>query len=577
MLKRLASYYKPYKGLLVLDLCFAFLLSVFDLFFPAITGRLVDEYLPNQNIRMVVVWLGVLLVLYIGKAIANYIVTYYGHILGVKIQSDIRREVFDKLQTLPFAYYDGNKTGVIMSRIINDTMDISELTHHGPEELFLSAVMLVGSFAILAQSSLALTLLLFAFIPIIAWVSITRRKKMQLTFTQMRKDTGLMNADLENSIAGMRVSRAFGGENHDADRFRASNGRFAASRSEAYRAMAEYHTLSKFLLDILNLIALGATAAFAFQGKISTGALVSFLLYITIFMNSIRRLIDFAEGYEMGMTGFARFAELMDVPPEAEVESAGTLTDCKGQITLENVSFTYDENDAVLRNVSLTVASGQKVAIVGPSGSGKTTLCHLIPRFYEVSEGRILIDGKDITNLTRHSLREQIGIVQQDVFLFTGTIGENIGYGNFNATKAQIEAAARQANIHEFIVEQPLGYEAQVGERGVKLSGGQKQRIAIARAFLKNPPILILDEATSALDNVTELAIQQSLDSLCKGRTTLVVAHRLSTIRGADKIVVLTEKGIEEQGNHQQLLELGGVYAMLYKTQFAIDNGGKDA
>lgn len=572
MLRKLAAYYRPYKGLLALDLVFAFLLSMFDLFFPSITGRLVDDYLPNKNMDMVLLWLGILVVLYLLKALSNYIVTYYGHMLGVKIQSDIRREVFEKLQTLPFRYYDGNKTGVIMSRIINDTMDISELTHHGPEEIFLSTVMLVGSFAVLAQSSLPLTLLLFAFIPVIAYVSITRRKKMNATFAEMRRDTGFMNADLENSIAGMRVSRAFGGEEHDCDRFETSNMRYCGSRGNAYKAMAEYHTLSKFLLDLLHVIGLGATALFAIQGKISTGALVSYLLYITVFMNSIRRLIDFAEGYEMGMTGFARFRELMDVPSEEEAANATPLENCRGNIDLEDVSFTYDDNEAVLRNVSLSVKSGQRVAIVGPSGSGKTTLCHLIPRFYEISSGCIRIDGQDITTCTRKSLRSRIGIVQQDVFLFTGSIGENIAYGNFGATQGEIEAAAKRANIHDFIMEQPDGYSTEVGERGVKLSGGQKQRIAIARAFLKNPPILILDEATSALDNVTELAIQQSLDTLCKGRTTLIVAHRLSTIRGADKIVVLTEKGVEEEGTHSELMALEGIYAQLYATQFEIDH-----
>ncbi|MEG1778231.1 MAG: ABC transporter ATP-binding protein, partial [Angelakisella sp.] len=321
-------------------------------FFPSITGRLVDDYLPNKNINMVLLWLGILFVLYVLKAISNYIVTYYGHILGVKIQSDIRREVFEKLQTLPFSYYDSNKTGVIMSRIINDTMDISELTHHGPEELFLSTVLLGGSFIVLAQSSLPLTLVLFAFIPVVAYVSITRRKKMNLAFTEMRRDTGYMNADLENSIAGMRVSRAFGGEQHDCKRFDDSNRRFASSRSYAYKAMAEYHTVSKFFLDMLNIIGLGAAAFFAIRGDISTGSLVSCLLYITIFMNSIRRLIDFAEGYEMGMTGFARFTELMEVPSEAEAENATELHSCRGDITIDDISFNYEDNEAVLSNVS---------------------------------------------------------------------------------------------------------------------------------------------------------------------------------------------------------------------------------
>ncbi|MEG0753633.1 MAG: ABC transporter ATP-binding protein, partial [Angelakisella sp.] len=543
-------------------------------FYPVITGNLVDDYIPNHNMDMILFLLALMLGFYILKAGAKYVVIYFGHMLGVKIQSDMRREVFEKLQTLPFSYYDNNKTGVIMSRIINDTMDISEFTHHGPEEIFLSAVMLGGSFIILSQSSLPLTLILFAVIPLIAFVSIRKKKKMKETFTETRKDTGIMNADLENSIAGLRVSRAFGGDTHDIERFGKSNDRYYDSRTRSYRAMAEYHSWSHFLTDLLFLVGMGATGFFAYYGWISTGDLVTFLLYITLFMNAIRRLIDFAEMYEMGMTGFARFTELMDTPSEEEAADAAAITHCDGNITLDKVSFTYEENEAVLSNVSLSIESGQKVAIVGPSGSGKTTLCHLIPRFYEVTSGRILLDGKDITTLTRRSLREQIGIVQQDVFLFTGTIGENIAYGNFGATQKEIEEAARRANIHDFILEQPQGYATEVGERGVKLSGGQKQRIAIARAFLKNPPILILDEATSALDNVTELAIQQSLDTLCRGRTTLIVAHRLSTIRGADKIVVLTEQGVEEEGSHQELMALDGIYARLYTTQFRIDNGG---
>lgn len=566
MHKRIAAYYKPYKGLLVLDLAVAFLVSLFDLFYPVITGRLIDDYIPNRNMQLILIWLGVLLFLYVLKAAARYIMIFYGHLLGVKIQTDMRRDVFKKLQTLPFTYFDSNKTGAILSRIVTDTFDISEFIHHGPEEIFLCAVMFVGSFVVLSKSSLPLTILLFALIPFIAWVSIKRKRKMKKTFTKMREDTGLLTADLENSIAGIRVSRAFGGEQHDEERFCRGNNQYKASRTESYKAMADYHSVSHFLTDLLFIFGIGATGIFAYYGWISTGDLITFLLYITLFMNSIRRLVDFAEMYEMGMTGYARVAEILDTPTEKECDNATKVTECKGDIRFQDVSFTYENNDMVLSNVNLDIKSGEKVALVGPSGSGKTTLCHLIPRFYEVTGGKILLDGKDISDLQLHSLREQIAIVQQDVFLFNGTIRENIAYGNFDATEEQIMEAARRANIHDYIVEQPEGYNTQVGERGVKLSGGQKQRIAIARAFLKNPPILILDEATSALDNVTERAIQRALDELCKGRTTLVVAHRLSTIRGADKIVVLTENGIEEQGTHEELVAKGGIYATLSAT-----------
>ena len=573
MLLRLFRYFRPYKKLLALDLFCAFFLSAFDLFYPTITSKIIDTYIPGRMLRELVFWLSFLLVCYLLKAACKNVVIYYGHAMGVRIQTDMRRQVFQKLQELPFSYFDRNKTGVIMSRIVGDLQDISEFTHHGPEEVFITAVTLVGSFVILSRSSLPLTLIIFAIFPLIVLAAVWKKRKMNRAFAQMRRTVGEMNAELESSIAGIRVSRAFTGEAHESHRFERANQTFRQSREYGYRAMGEYYTLLYFLTDILYWATLTGAAFFTYSGAITAGMLVQYILYVTLFMNSTRRLVDFAEMYEMGMTGFARFLEIMDCDSEREVPGAPALPPVRGDIRFRDVSFAYagdeEERKAVLRHLDLTVEAGQKVAIVGPSGSGKTTLCHLIPRFYDTTAGQILVDGADITQVDLSSLRRQVGIVQQDVFLFPGSFRENIAYGDFDATPEQIEEAAKRANIHDFILAQPQGYDTLVGERGVRLSGGQKQRIAIARVFLKDPAILILDEATSALDNATELMIQQALDELCRGRTTLIVAHRLSTIQGADKIVVLTEEGIQEEGSHRELLERDGLYARLYNSQFA--------
>ncbi len=571
MIRRLLPYYKPYKGLLLLDLFFALLLAGFDLFYPVITGHIIDDYVPGGNLRMILFWLAVLIPLYLGKAVSKYVVNYYGHMLGVRIQADMRQKVFRKLQDLPFSYFDNNKTGVIMSRIVHDLQELSELCHHGPEEVFLTAVTLGGAFFILARANLALTCIIFACIPVIALVAIKKKKAMNTAFAKARKEIANVNADLESSISGIRVSRAFTSEEHEAQRFYESNDRFREAEEDSYRAMGGYYSLTHFTTDILYWVGLGSTALFALYGRITIGELTTYLLYINLFVGAIRRLSDFAEMYERGMTGFARYLEIMDAEKEKEHPGAVPMPAARGAVRLEDVSFTYEDGEAVLSHISLDIRPGQKVAVVGPSGSGKTTMCHLLPRFYDVTQGCILIDGVDITTVTLESLRQNIGIVQQDVYLFNGTFRENIAYGDFSATDEEIEEAARRANIHDYIVSQPQGYDTQVGERGVKLSGGQKQRISIARVFLKNPPILILDEATSALDNVTELLIQQALDQLCTGRTTLVVAHRLSTVKGADKIVVLTGRGIEEEGTHQELLDRDGIYAGLYRSQFLVD------
>ena len=482
----------------------------------------------------------------------------------------MRRDVFTHLQKLPFSYFDEHKTGVIMSRIVNDLMDISEFAHHGPEDLFISAVTIIGSFIILCTVNVPLTLLTFIMIPFLVLFIVKKRTAMTVAFRKNRIEIAEVNASLENSIAGVRVARAFTGEAEEQKKFNENNQRYVAVREKAYRVMAEFFSGTNFLTAMMNVIILAGGGYCVYAGVITVGDMVAYMLFINMFVTPIKKLIQFVEMFQNAITGYVRFEELMNVQPEKEDEHAQELTDVKGEITFDNVTFQYDEGKEVLSNISLTFPQGKMVAIVGPSGGGKTTLCHLIPRFYEISSGSISVDGHDIRTVTRSSLRQKIGIVQQDVFLFTGTIFDNIAYGKLGASREEVIEAAKKANIHDYIMSLPEGYETFVGERGVKLSGGQKQRISIARVFLKNPPILVLDEATSALDNVTENYIQDSLDELCKNRTTIVVAHRLSTIKHADEIIVMDRDGIQERGTHAQLLEKeNGIYKELYEAQFA--------
>ena len=548
----------------------AFLVAICDLFYPMITRNIINDFVPNQKLRTMLVWALVLLLIYVIKTGLNYFIQYYGHVVGVRMQADMRREVFAHLQKLPFSYFDEHKTGVIMSRIINDLQEISELAHHGPEDLFVSTIMLIGSFIILCTINIPLTIIIFAFLPLLIWFAAKKRIKMNKAFTESRIKVGEVNASLENSISGIRVAKAFANRDYEIEKFQKNNISFQKSREFAYQAMAEFFSGMNFIVDFLNVIVLALGGYFVYQGHISVGDYVAYLLYINLFLGPIRKLIQFVEQLQLGMTGFKRFNELLEAEVEVEVESPLSLKDVEGKIVFEDVSFQYDENTHILDNVNLTIEKGRTVALVGPSGGGKTTLCHLIPRFYEIDEGRIFIDDFDIKELDRSSLRKNIGIVQQDVFLFTGTIRENIAYGRLDASDEDIIEAAKKANIHEFIMNLEDQYDTYIGERGVKLSGGQKQRLSIARVFLKNPPILILDEATSALDNATELLIQQSLDELCKGRTTLIVAHRLSTIKNADEIIVLTDQGIEERGTHEDLLAQKGIYSSLYQAQFTL-------
>lgn len=556
--------------LFILDMVCAFFISVLDLVFPVVTKNFINDYIPNGNIELLYKWTIYLAILFVLRYISQYIVNYYGHVVGVRIEHDMRKDVFAHLQTLSFTYFDNNKTGHIMSRIVNDLREITELAHHGPEDLFISLVMLIGSFIILMRIEWRLTLIIFAFVPLMIWFAISKRNKMSESFRQVRKRIANVNSQLENSISGIRVAKSFTNEDYEIEKFDENNIEFKEAREASYKVMAEFMSGINFMSNILNLIVLSLGGIFVYKGYIDYGELVAYLLFVNYFLQPIRRLTEFAQQYQDGMTGFERFMEIMNIEPDIkDKEDAVELKDVKGEIEFKNVSFSYSNGkETIFSGINLDIKQGKTVAIVGPSGAGKTTLCHLIPRFYEIDEGQILIDEIDIRDIKLKSLRQNIGLVQQDVFLFTGTIKDNILYGNPEASDEEIVEAAKEASIHDFIMTLPNDYETYIGEKGVMLSGGQKQRISIARLFLKNPPILILDEATSALDNETEIAIQKSLEELSHGRTVLVIAHRLSTIKNADEIVVLTDKGIEEKGRHEELLEKNGVYASLYKSQF---------
>lgn len=565
MLKRFCTYYKPHLKIFTADMAAAFLLSVCTMIYPLITRQMLIDFIPNREVKLLVIWAAVLLGIYLVKYFLNYFVTYYGHVMGVDMQATMRRDVFSHLETLPLSYFDDNKTGTIMSRIINDLMDVSELAHHGPEDLFLSIVMLVGSFIVMGSIYMPLTLIIYSLLPFMVFFALKKQKKMKDAFAASKKEVGEVNATLENSISGIRVSKAYTNSEREKELFERGNSRFVGARSLAYKAMAEFYSGMNLGMDVLRVAMYVAGGLFVFYGKIDIADFTAFSLYISLFISPIERLVGFIEQYQNGMTGFRRFIEIMDCKPESDKPGASLLENVKGDVSFENVSFSYPDGKKVLDGLSFDIEAGKTLALVGPSGGGKTTICHLIPRFYEVCGGRITIDGHDTRDVTLESLRKNIGIVSQDVFLFDSTIYDNIAYGCPDATREQIERASELANISDYIASLPEGYDTLVGERGVRLSGGQKQRIAIARVFLKNPPILILDEATSALDNVTEMLIQKSLFELCRGRTTIVVAHRLTTVKNADEILVITDDGIAERGTHTGLLEYGGIYAGLWR------------
>lgn len=575
MLKKFCSYYRPHLKLFFFDLFCALVLSTCNLIYPLIAKYIMEELAGDESKIKLILILGVaLLIIYLVKAGLNYIIQYWGHIVGVRIQGDMRKELFEHLQKLPFNYFDENKTGTIMSRLINDLMDISELAHHGPEDIFIATITLIGSCTLMIiEVNPLLTLIIFSVVPFIILYAIFTRKGMRKAFTKMREETGKINAQVESSVSGIRVSKAYTTEKYENEKFNSCNAEFQHARSGAYKQMGIFGSGMTFLTDFLYLLALIVGGIFYSKDYIDGPEFTTLILYINNIIMPIRTIVNIFEQIQSGMTGFSRFMEVLAYKPEDEKENALILKGINDEITYNNVSFSYTNKEEavenlVLSHLSFKIKKGTTVALVGPSGGGKTTICHLLPRFYEINNGSIKIDGIDIREFTRLSLRKNIGIVQQDVFLFAGSIKENIAYGKVNATMDEIIDAAKKANVYEFIQSLPEGFDTYVGERGVKLSGGQKQRISIARAFLKNPPVLILDEATSALDNVTEMQIQQALESLSKGRTTLVVAHRLSTVKNADNIIVIDKTGIIEQGNHEELISKNGVYANLYQYQF---------
>lgn len=584
MIKRFIAYYKPHRVLFIIDMLCSVIIALCDLIYPIIAKNIINVYVPARALNAILYAALLLTLIYLLKYALNYYVCYWGHVVGVRMQADMRRDLFAHLEKLPFSFFDETKSGTLMSRLISDLFEVSELAHHGPEQLILSVMMLAGSFVMLSMINLPLTLIIFCVVPLIICFAVLLRRKMRDAFRRSREQIAEVNANIETALSGIRVSRAYTTEPQELQKFERENRLFVTFRSKALQVMGFFHASMNFFTDVLYLVVLLAGGLFYFYGKIDIGEFAAYLLYIRLFLDPIKLFVTLFEQLQEGMTGFRRFCEIMDVPPEEDSPDAETLGQVRGDIVFDDVSFSYGvqesmlqsdlqkkeevpERHSVIRHLKLHIAAGTTVALVGPSGGGKTTICNLIPRFYEPNSGTITIDGQNITHFTRCSLRKNIGIVSQDVFLFTGTIRENIAYGKPDATDAEIQQAAKLANIHEYIQTLPNGYETEVGERGVKLSGGQKQRISIARVFLKNPPILILDEATSALDNATEMQIQQSLQSLSRGRTTIVVAHRLSTVREADNIVVLTENGIEQQGNHETLCHAGGLYEELYRYQ----------
>ena len=569
MLYIFASYYKPHWKLFALDMACALVICVIDLTFPLVSRMSMQQLLPAQAYRAFFVVMALMAAAYVLKGGMYFIVTYWGHLLGVHIEADIRADLFSHMQRLSFSFYDKNRTGQLMSRVTGDLFEISELAHHGPEDFFISTVTIVGAFCVMLTIRWELALIVFAVIPLFVLFTAIQRKRMAEASREVKVKLAGINGEVESSISGMRTAKAFANETAEIRKVEVSNDAFRGAKRGYYRAMAIYQSGMEFAMGILSVLVIAAGGVFIMRGGMDYIDLITFSLYVTTFITPIRKLSNFVEQFMQGMAGFKRFVELMRTDPAVEdAPGAKELTDVKGQIDLDDVTFRYDAaGPAVLSHVSLHVAPGETVAVVGPSGGGKSTLCQLIPRFYDVSGGAVRIDGQDVRTLCQSSLRRNIGIVQQDVFLFAGTIYENIAYGRPGATREEIEEAARKAEIYDDIQSMPNGFDTYVGERGVMLSGGQKQRISIARIFLKNPPVLILDEATSALDAVTEAAIQRSFDALSKGRTTLIIAHRLSTIRSAGRILVVNEARILEEGTHAELMDRGGAYAALYQAQ----------
>ena len=565
------SYFGPHKKLFILDMCCAFLVAVVDLIYPLVSRSAMYDMLPNNAYRTFFVVMLIVVLAYVVRSLMHFVITYWGHTFGIRVEADIRQDLFEHLQTLGFDFFDRNRTGQLMSRLTSDLFEITELAHHGPEDLFISLATIVGALIVMFTIEWRLALVVSILIPIFILVVISRRQKLGEVSRQVKAKVAVITTEIESSLSGIRTAKAFANEDVELRKFSEANDRFRTSKRRFHREMGIFTAVMEFFLSIMSVAVIAVGGFLIMNGQLNYIDLITFSLYISAFISPIRKLASFAEQYAVGLAGLQRFTQLMRTEPDLrDAPDAKTLSGVRGEIVADHLDFAYDGDLDVLHDVNLHVTPGETIAIVGPSGGGKTTLCQLIPRFYDVTHGSLSIDGLDVRAVTQHSLREHIGIVQQDVFLFAGTIYDNIRYGRPDATEAEIIEAAKKAEIYDDILEMPDGFQTQVGERGVMLSGGQKQRVSIARIFLKNPPILILDEATSALDTVTEARIQSAFDALAQGRTTLIIAHRLSTIRNAHRIIVVDEHRIVEEGTQEQLLASGGEYAQLYNAQKSV-------
>lgn len=568
MLKEFIKYYKPYKLLFISDMLASFLISLSAMVYPIITRNMLNDFIPNSKYDLIIKFGIILLVIYIIRALLKYFVQFYGHVMGVRIQSDMRKELFGKIQRLPYSYFDNHETGAIMSNLTNDIFEISELAHHGPENVIMCTLMIILSFIYLATINLNLTLIIFASVPFLFFISMKLRKKMREASRKSKIAMSGINAGISSSISGIRVTKAFNNSELEMKKFDGYNKDFIEARKLHFKSFATFNSSTSFITDFFNVICLISGGIFLYKGLITFGDYSTFIVSINLFITPVTTLVQFSEQLEEGIAGFEKFEKVMSEKEEYDSPNTKDYKDLNGDIEFKNVCFKYDSNE-VLDDISFKVKKGQTVALVGESGGGKTTICHLLPRFYNIDSGSIEIDNKNISDITMNCLRKNIGIVQQDVFLFSGTFKENIAYGNLEASMDEIIEASKKANIYDYIMSLPHGFDTQIGERGVRLSGGQKQRLSIARVFLKNPPILLLDEATSALDNTTEIMIQEALDTLKEGRTTIVVAHRLSTIKNADNILVIEHGKVKESGTHEKLMNIeNGTYKELYVSQF---------